>query len=261
MYKVKVLIPSKICVMNGKEEIIRKCLPGEDVYMNEINIEDIKSGLYRPYKHQIIDKKGKEMKPEKQCVRQRPVFNNLNEESKEILNEMKSLRNEVVDCVNSLRGMIDEIKSVKNDTTVIDKKEAVSENLDINDHNSIIVVPGENKEIPEELFIEDGEEVIYGEADINNYHKKIRGIISANVEDDEHTLAKMDTCTHHLPKFAKKNMSVTKWEVEEEIKLAKQVEQQFPLLNHNGPISLVKDIKGRVDPFQSLGARVIRPED
>jgi len=263
MFKVKIMSVCKLAVIHEGETIIRKCFEDEDVFIPEINMTDVNAGLYRPYKNQLIGV-SKRSRPA-------PIPQENKEEVNSALEEIRSIRTEVVSAVGSLKGLIEEtknalkeVKEMKTGSLPVPPPEKPSDVV-VNEtkRTSNIIIPGNTQDIPEDVFIEEGEEIIkpYTQEAYEKYHAKVRDIIAGVVvqhddPDDEVAITRMDTVRQKLPIFAEKKIGATREQIEGEIKIALDTKDQANIIEEKGPIVIVKDDKGRIDPFLSLGAHI-----
>ena len=255
MYKVRMNIASMIAVVENGQEVVKKCFESEDVFVKELNAQDIKNNVYRPYKHQIVSVNGEVAIPEKK--RQRPEYKQSTDENINFLNEIKGIKNDILAATSAFEKMLTEAKNIPKQVTPNPKTDIIPE-IKIEEPEKIII-PNQNPEIPDEAFIEEGEvDDRYTQKDYESYHNRVRGLIPLNIEDTDHEIRKMSTAKHMLPKFAKVN--VNNAILDNEIEGSVEIENTEPILQTSegsvGIITLIKDDHGRVDPFASLGAKM-----
>ena len=98
MFKIRIIRNCRLATLNeNKDEIIRNCIKGEDVFISKLNSADIRDKLYAPYKQQIDSKRVRERQYDNLPVQQ---SNNTQEQ---IQSAVSLLNEAVVNAANLIK--------------------------------------------------------------------------------------------------------------------------------------------------------------
>lgn len=243
MVKIKVFKAHMNHVIENGAVNYRKCLPGEIINIQEAFQEHLDGEIYGLFGNT------RAISPSKiQESRQRVDTSTNN-------NELRSVVSNLENAINGAMSFLNKLKQVDSDQIPINEKEISK--------SEIIITPSDEKQTIIKTITP-----VYSSTAYRNRQMKIRDIIKNNVyETDEkgkvqHSINEMQGVLPHMPKFAAENAGITHFEGEITIEnnnsiVGKDILDMTPTDLQN--MKVIKDEKGRIDVFQTLGATVVRP--
>jgi hypothetical protein len=257
MYKVRILQSQRTAVIIDGKIVVKDCEPNEDVFLAEIFKEEVESGLYRPYKKQIVTSSGV---PARTRIRKRPDEQHQ-EEAKGPSNG-DGMQQKMIVAVDGLQkaieGAVAVLSEIRGAPPVPTKEEApVPVNEPQKEENEASV---EESGISQDLFIEEGEEIIapHTREDYVSNANRVKSVVIANMQEaasgDDRDVIKATFSKPKLPAFAEVNRG--KIDVKGELSIeAQNSVKGTDLFDMNPvitPINVTKDKQGEVDVEQTL---------
>lgn len=240
MHKVRVLKYHRNAVIDTDGKTVRRdCVPNEDIILPSIDMADIKSGLYRPYRQPvealIIPQTVQRERQDENSVATEPVI------ASAILGLQKAI-NVAVDAIKLLE-LQKTIKPELNKEVIVNKQPIpiASKKIIITDPNLI----------PDDLFIDEGEETVdvYTQEALNDKTDIVNKAIHASIQDSSpERSVSMPNSMKKMPLISEAN-GMTDSVIQGEM----VIDPVVPEPNDNTPVKLRMDAEGKLDVVATLG--------
>jgi hypothetical protein len=227
MPKVRMNVDARLAIISEGSKIVRTCMRGEVVQVEEVDLSDVKSGFYSP-------------------IRERPIPQTAEQSPKIIpaaeISETKVVIDALSSAIKLASGLLEKLQS-QSAAQITEKNEEVRE-------QPLIITPEQAKqEIPDEYFVEEGREndLVLTTSDMQRIHTAARNVVLRNMgKDKDHNMVITSTIPTKLPVFASAGI---KAEGQESIQRDQEI-----ILPSGGQVKInVFEKDGKIDVIKTLG--------
>ena len=247
-YKVRVLKAHRTAIVGPEGKPVRyDAVPNEDIVVPAIYQDDIKYGLYRPYR-QLTDEVQQPVKRERQDAL------GVNAETQAEIERLEGIAQAATAQINKLK-----MPSIQSNSNLTQEPKSVTTETVTKSH---IILPNQPKptiitdpnQIPDSVFIEQGETVpeIYTQENLRNKSAIVNNLVNQSLELGPEQAAQLPNSVKKLPTFSEANGGIIEQRIQGEIVL----DPQLPEPTDNKPVELKHDGEGKLDVIGTLGLKV-----